>query len=389
LESSLPESVTVRELGDKTYYLLGTAHVSKKSVEDVRTAVDAIDPDSICVELCEPRHQAMMDKERWKKMDVFQVIKNGKASLLLSQLIITSFYQQIGEKLGVEPGAEMQEGVKLASEKEKNLVLADRKVEVTLKRVWRHLSFWNKLKMLSQVFMGIFEKEEIDDAMIEEIKNANELESIMEMFAKSFPQIKERLIDERDIYLSQKIKHAPGKKVLAILGAGHIKGVAIELEKETPLAPLETVPPPSKVGSLLKWAIPLLIIAIPLIGFFRGATEQSIDSLNIWLVSHSLLAGLGSLIALAHPLTIIAAAVVAPFTSLNPMIAAGWVAGLVQAWVKKPTVEDLQKIPQEIKTVTGFWRNPTTRILLVVMLANLGSSLATFISGTWIITHSF
>lgn len=240
--------------------------------------------------------------------------------------------------------------------------------------------------MLAHVFTGILGQEEISEEEIEKLKEANEIESVMEMFAKTFPQVKERLIDERDIYLAQKIRHAPGNTIVAVVGAGHVPGILREITKETSLEPLEQIPPSSPIGKWIKWAIMLLIISIPIIAFLRGSFDQALSSMTVWGVSHSVLAGGGAAIAFGHPLAILTAIIASPFTSLVPVFATGWLVGLVQAWIKKPTVGDLEAVPQSIKTVSGFWKNPTTRILLVIALSNLGSSIATFLSGTWIIS---
>ncbi len=234
-EQTLPLSVHRVTVNEKEIFLVGTAHVSKESVEDVRKTVEQVDPDTICVELCAARHKSLIQRDIWKNMDIFKVVKEKKAVLLLAQLIMSSFYRRLGEKLDVKPGAEMIEGVNLAKERGAELVLADRSIEITLKRVWGYLNFWNKLKMTSHLFAGLLVSEKIDEKMVEELKNQDQLENILETFAKAFPEIKHRLIDERDIYLSQKIKEAPGKKIVAIVGAGHVPGIIEHIDGDEPL----------------------------------------------------------------------------------------------------------------------------------------------------------
>ena len=385
----LPDTVTHVKMENKDIYLIGTAHLSKKSVEDVQETVSAVKPDSICVELCSKRHKALTEKDSWKQLDIFKVIKEKKAVFLLAQLIMSSFYRQLGDKFGITPGAEMLEGCDQAKKTGAELVLADREIEITLKRVWRHLNFWNKLKMMSQVLAGFFVKEDIDENIIEEMKQKDQLENVMQTFAEGFPGIKERLIDERDIFLAQKIREAKGKKIVGVIGAGHIGGICSHIQKEHDLKPLQELPPKSKLGSIMKWGIPILILGILIFGFFQSGVEHSLESIYIWILVNGILAALGSAIALAHPLTILASFVGAPLTSLNPMIAAGWVAGLVQAFVRKPKVGDFEDLPNAITSVKGFWKNPVTKVLLVVVLANLGSSAGTFISGAWIAARTF
>ena len=387
--SALPENVRHLNVDGKDVYLVGTAHVSKKSVEDVRDTVEAVNPDSICVELCPARHKAIVQRESWKQMDIFKVVKEKKSLFLLAQLLMSSFYKKIGEQVGIQPGAEMIEGINQAEKYSAELVLADRDIEITLKRVWGYLGFSNKLKMIGQLLMALLSREEIDDHLIENMKNQDQLETILESFTQSLPEVKERLIDERDIYLARKIREAPGTTIVAVVGAGHLNGIEQNIENDTPLEPLMEVPPKSIIPSILKWAIPLLIVGLVVAGFFKGGTEHSVHSVFIWIFVNGILSSIGAAIALAHPFTIIASFVAAPITSLNPTVAAGMISGLVQAQVKKPKVADLEDLPNAISTVKGFWMNPMCRVLLVVVMVNLGSSLGTFISGTWIAARFF
>ncbi len=386
---TLPASVHHVTIDGKNIYLVGTAHVSKKSVEDVSCTVETVNPDAICVELCAARHKAIIQRDNWKKMNIFKIIKEKKALFLLAQLIMSSFYRRIGEQLGVQPGAEMVEGIKQAEKTGAELVLADRDIEITLKRVWRNLNFFNKLKMASHILATLFVGEKIDESLIEKIKEQDQLETILETFSESFPEVKKRLIDERDVYLAQKIRSAPGTTVVAVIGAGHVPGIQQHIHKNEPIAPLVEVPPKSILPAILKWAIPALILTLLVAGFFKGGRQHSVESIYIWILVNGILSAVGAAIALAHPLTILATFVAAPITSLNPTIAAGWVSGLVQTWVKKPTVSDLEDLPNAISSVKGFWMNPVSKILLVVVLANLGSSLGTFISGSWIAARLF
>jgi len=385
----LPDSCTHIVANDKDIYLVGTAHVSKESVEDVKRSVAAVRPDTICIELCEARYRAMANRDNWRKMDIFKVIKEKKTLFVLVQLMLASFYRKLGDKLGVQPGAEMMEGITQARETGATLVCADRNVEITLKRVWGYLNFWNKVKMLGQLLGGVFMSEEIDEQTIEEIKQQDQMEGMMKTLAESFPEVKRRLIDERDIYLAQKIRTAPGDTLVAVVGAGHVPGIMDAIQQDADLAPLEELPVKGNMGTIFKWGIPLFIIGLLVLGFFKGGPEHSMQSIYIWVLVNGTLSAAGTALALANPLTIVATFIAAPLTSINPMIAAGWVAGLVQAWVKKPTIADLEDIPIAIGSVSGFWKNPVCRILLVVVLANIGSSLGTFIAGSWITARIF
>ncbi len=381
----LPSSVRIVNVDGKEVYLVGTAHVSKQSVEDVKKTVEIVNPDSICVELCESRYKNITQRDSWKKMDIFKVIKDKKAVFLLAQLIMSSFYRRLGKQLDVKPGAEMIEGINLSKKRGMKLVLADRNIEITLKRVWGYLNFWNKLNMASQLFAGLLFTEKIDEEMVEDLKNKDQLENILQTFAKAFPAVKSRLIDERDIYLSQKIKEASGKKVVAVVGAGHIPGIVDHIDKTESLEPLMKLPPKSIGPIIFAWSIPVVIISVVLLRFFMGDSQKTMDSIYIWILANGLLSAAGALIALGHPVTIVASFIAAPLTSLNPMIGAGYVSGLVQAFMKKPTVKDLEELPDAISTVKGFWINPVSRILLVFLFSSLGSAIGTYVAGGFII----
>lgn len=387
--SSVPEHIQHVSLPDKDLYLLGTAHVSQQSVQDVQDSVASLEPDTICIELCPSRYQAMQNQEAWKNMDILRVLKERKAVLLLAQLLMTAFYRKLGQQLGVQPGAEMLEGARQAENRGAHLVLADRDVQITLRRVWGYLSWWQKCKMGFQILFSLLAADSVDKEQVESLKEQDQLEAVMESFGKSMPEVKKRLIDERDIYLAEKIRRAPGKTILAVVGAGHVNGIREAVHDENDLAPLETTPPRSVWPTVLKWAIPFLIVALVIYGFFQGGTSHSIQSISIWVLVNGVLSSLGAALALAHPLTILVTFIAAPLTSLNPMFAAGWAAGLVQAWVRKPTVIDLEDLPQALSSLKAFWLNPVCRILLVVVLANLGSSLGSFIAGSWIAVRSF
>ena len=386
--TALPERVAHISIEGKDIYLVGTAHVSKESVEDVRKTIEQVSPDTICVELCKARYTAITQKDIWEKMDIFKIIRQKKAALLLAQLILTSFYRRLGQKLGIQPGAEMLEAINLAEDRKTQLVLADRDIGITLKRVWGYLGFWNKLKLLMHLTMTIFSSEQIDFESIEKLKEKDQLESVMADFAEKFPEIKKRLLDERDMYLAQKIRSAAGKVVVAVVGAGHVKGISSHILKEESIEELTEVPRKSIVSKIIAWGIPTAIVGLILYAFFKRGAEHSLENIYIWVLVTGSLSAVGAAAALAHPLTILSAFLAAPITTLHPMIASGWVAALVQAWVKKPTVADFEGLPDAIETIRGFWTNPVTRILLIAAFSNLGSMLGVYISGIWIAARS-
>ena len=381
---SLPSSATTVELEGKLIHIVGTAHVSAKSVQDVRDAVAAVRPDTIAIELCEPRYQGMVKKSAWRETNLFRVVKEGKATFLLAQLAMQSFYRRLGKQLEVEPGAEMMAGAACAEETGARLELIDRRIDITLKRVWRHLGFWQRIKLFGTMAGALFAAEEIGGEDIEALKQQDQLEAMMGEMGKAFPEIKKRLIDERDVYLAQKLRSAPGRRIVAVVGAGHVPGMLKAIREEVSLAELETLPPPSRWSKIWPWLIPAAVVALIAWGFWRGGMERGVDSIAIWIGVNGVLSALGAALVLAHPLAVLAAFVAAPITSLNPTIAAGWVAGLVQAWVRPPAVGDFEALPEAMETLKGFFLNPVVRILLVVVFANLGSSLGTFVAIPWI-----
>jgi pheromone shutdown-related protein TraB len=380
----LPSSATKVELEGKTIYIVGTAHVSAQSVQDVRDTVAAVRPDTIAIELCEPRYQGLVKKAAWQHTNIFQVVKQGKAMFLLAQLVMQSFYRRLGKQLEVEPGAEMLAGAACAEETGAKLELIDRRIDITLKRVWRHLGFWHRMKLAGVLVEAMFSSEEIEGKDIEALKKQDQLEALMGEMGKAFPEIKMRLIDERDIYLAQKLRMATGERIVAVVGAGHVPGMLKAIQQALPLAELESLPQPSRWSKIWPWLIPAVLVVLVAWGFFQGGAERGIDSIAIWVGVTGTLAALGALCSLAHPLTILSAFVAAPFTTLHPAIAAGWVSGLVEAWIRPPSVGDFESLPEAMETFRGFVRNPVVRILLVVVLTNIGSSIGTFVAIPWI-----
>ena len=384
----MPYSGNVHEilLDGKKILLIGTAHISQSSVDEVNTVINQVNPDTVCIELCSSRYQAMLAKDQWKNMDIFKVIREGKSFLLFANLIMTAFQKRLGSRLGVKPGSEMFEAANVAEKLNSELVLADRDVKITLQRTWRGMRFWGKMKVLGQLLASLFIREEISKEEIEKLKESDALSEAMKMLAEQSPEMKRILIDERDQYMAEKIRQSMGKLIVAVVGAGHVKGLTAELENKHNLAELESVPPTGKAVAWLKWGIPALIIALIVYGFFTVDTDVSIEMIQRWFLINGTLSALGTAAAFGHPITIATAFVAAPFTSLNPTIAAGWVAGLVEALLRKPQVRDFENLADDITHLRGFWQNNITRILLVVIFANLGSAIGTFAGGFAIAT---
>lgn len=373
-------NLTHLKFDEKEYILVGTAHVSKESTRLVKLVIEEEKPDTVCVELCASRFQAVQQKDRWRDTDIVKIVKEKKSFLLLSNLLLASFQKRIAKQFDVKPGEEMITAIDTAESVGAQIHLADRDIRTTLSRTWRVMGFWSKIKLIFQLVLSLGQLDEIKEEDIEEMKQQDVLESLLAEVGKSLPEIKTILIDERDQYLTEKIRMAPGNKIVAVVGAGHIPGIQKNWNSEINTRALEQLPPKSKSAGILKWLLPAVIIGLFLAGFFFGGKKAGTDMIVWWILANGILAGVGAIIALAHPATILSAILAAPLTSLNPMIAAGWVSGLVEAFSRKPKVKDLETLPEDILSVRGFWKNNVTRILLVVVFTNLGSSLGTFIA---------
>jgi len=383
---ALPERVVILEQGDKTYYLLGTAHISQRSVEEVGQLIDEVQPDTVCVELCQTRYETLTDENQWKKLNIIEVLKQGKALLLLANLALSAFQRKMGKDLGVKPGAELLEAVNKAEEHGAELVLADRDIQITLKRTWGNLSFWRKMMVMSGLVEAVVVREKISEEELEKMKESDQLTEMMEEFAKAMPTVKKPLIDERDQFLMSAIEEAPGKKIVGVVGAGHLKGMQAHFGNPVDRETISALPRPSKVFKVLKWVIPLIILALFGVGIYRHQGENLMEMVYAWILPNAIGSALFTVFARGHILTIITAGIAAPITSLNPAIGAGMVAGLVEGWLRKPSVEDCERIPEDIESLKGFYSNRFTRVLLVFVLASLGSALGTWVGGAWVAT---
>jgi pheromone shutdown-related protein TraB len=374
------ENITRIQIGTKEYILIGTAHVSKNSAELVKEVIETEQPDSVCIELDQGRYESITEGQKWQDMDIFKIIKEKKTTLMLINLALSSFQKRMADQFGIKPGQEMIQAIESAKDIDAKLVLADRNIQTTFARVWANIGFKGKMTLLSEIIYSIFSKETITEEELEQMKSKDTISSVLNEFTEHFPELKQPLIDERDQYLAEKIRRAPGKKIVAVLGAAHVPGITKEIHKRQNLNELTKVPPKSKWPKIIGWSIPLFIVAIIAYTFFMNP-DAGLQQTWSWILWHGSLAALGATIALAHPLAILTAFVAAPITALNPLLAAGFFAGFVQAIVRKPNVKDFETLSNDITSVKGFWQNKVTRILLIIVLSNLGSSLGTFIGG--------
>ncbi|KPL60135.1 TraB/GumN family protein [Rossellomorea vietnamensis] len=374
------KNITRIHMDGKEFILIGTAHVSRQSAEQVKEVIEAERPDTVCVELDEPRYQSIVEGDKWRDTDIFQVIKDKKATLLLMNLAIGSFQRRMAKQFGIKPGQEMIQGIESAKDLAAELVLADRNIQVTFSRIWNSVGFSGKAKLLTQIIYSIFSTDTITEEELEKIKSQDMLDSMLNEFTQVFPKLKTPLIDERDQYLAQKIKEAPGKKIVAVLGAAHVPGITQEIHKEHNLEKLNERPTKSKWPKIIGWTIPVMILAVIAYTFISNP-DAGIQQGISWILWNGGFSALGVAIGMGHPLAILTAFVAAPITSLNPLLAAGWFAGFVQAYFRRPNVGDFDSLPEDVLSIKGFWRNKVTRVLLIVVLANLGSTLGTVIGG--------
>lgn len=373
-------NITKIEVNGKEIYLIGTAHVSHTSRQDVKECIEEVHPDSICIELDEERYEAFNNPKRWEDTDIIQVIKQNKTGYMLANLILSAYQRRIAKKMDVQAGQEMIQGMESAKETGAKLVLVDRNIQTTFKRIYRKHSFFQKLKLITSLVMSIFDDEDISSEDIENLKQADALDVALKEVSKEYPIVAEVLIHERDQILAYKIKNAPGTKIVAVLGAAHIPGIKEEITKDYDIKELESIPAKKPSSKIIGWIIPIAIILM-ILSLFSVNSSLGWDQVLNWILWNGTLSAIGVLLAWGHPLSILTAFVAAPITSLNPLLAAGWFAGLVEAFVKKPKVKDFDNLLDDVNSLKGFYKNRITHILLVVIFANLFSTVGTMIGG--------
>jgi pheromone shutdown-related protein TraB len=379
-ERDYPGDVHVLSVDGREVVLVGTAHVSRESADLVREVIVKEEPDCVCVELDPQRYQALSQKARWENLDLRQIIRNRQLAPLLANLVLASYQRKLGGQLGVLPGTELLEATQVAEEHGIPVALCDRDIRITLRRAWASTSLWKKAQLLSALGVSLFERPELDEAELRRIRDKDVLSELMNELGEAMPSIKKTLIDERDVYLAQKIRDAEGNKLVAVVGAGHVSGIIETLEagSSRDLAEIEEIPPVSPVWKLIGWGVPTLIIAaIVYIGFSKGP-EAAGENVAFWVLVNGIPALIGSAIALAHPIVIAAAFPVAPVTSLIPVIGAGYVLAFLQAYLAPPTVREFEAVAEDISVPRAWWRNRLLRVFLVFLLSTLGSLIGTY-----------
>ncbi|TAL17444.1 TraB/GumN family protein [bacterium] len=387
-EEEKKSGVTRLELpGGRVVHLVGTAHVSKESVEEVRRTVEELKPDTVCVELDEQRLNTLKNPRMWETLNLGAAIRQGKGPFLLANLALSVFQRKMGLKTGVKPGAELLEAVNAAEDNGAKVALVDRNIRTTLLRVWRTTGFWKKNMLISTIAVSAFEDVEVDEEALAKLRERDALTAMMEELSEFLPSVKATLIDERDKYMAAKIKGSEGQNIVAVVGAGHIPGISRLIYEDIPdaeVAKLDEIPPKPLISEILPWTIPALIVAVLVAGFFFADPAKLQNALWALILGPGILSALGTIAAFGHPVTVISAFLCAPITVLHPAIGAGMVTGVVQAYVGKPKVKDLENLWEELSHWKGWWKNRVSRIFLVFMFSSWGSAMGAFIAFKWL-----
>ena len=384
----MEENLVRLDYQGKEIILVATAHVLKQSAELIKKVIHEEQPDSVCVELDKERYKSILNPKAWENTDIIQVIKSKKVGFLLANLILGSYQKRIAKDLDTVAGQEMLEGINSAKETGAQLILADRSIQTTFTRIWRKLNLWDKAKLLFDLLVSEDDDKSLSNEDVSELLKTDVLASVTAQVRGQFPKIADILISERDQYLAHMIKEAPGKIVVAVLGGAHVPGVAQEIFKTQDIAELSTVPVKSPVSRVFGWAVPVLVIGLILYSLIMNV-ETGMRQLSSWALWTGSLAAAFTALSFGHPLSILTSLVAAPFTTLNPLIACGWITGLVEATIRKPTVQDINNIPRDIFSLKYFFKNRFLKVLMIVIMANIGSSIGSFAAGLDIIKSLF
>lgn len=393
-EEPQSEPMATVTVGESHITLLGTAHVSRTSAEKVKALIESGAYDAVAVELCPSRYNAIVDPDALTRMDLFQVIREGKASMVAASLALGAFQQRAAEQMGIKPGAEMRQAIDCAQAAKLPVLLIDREVGVTLKRIYRNVPWWRRMNLITGLVASVVSSEEVTEEEIERLKEGDILESTFAQFAEQEQDLFLPLIGERDQYmvarLQQEVAKHPHENVLVVIGAGHLAGMVkqfAEVDSATavtkPDATIERLEQVPRGAQWLKY-FPWLIVGLVFVGFAIGFSRSPAMGWQLvadWVIINGGLAALGALLAAAHPLTIIGAFLAAPLTSLNPTIGAGMVTAAIEVYLRRPKVGDFGKLREDTTSIRGWWRNRVTRTLLVFMFSTIGSAVGTYLAG--------
>lgn len=366
--------------------IIGTAHISQKSVDIVRATIAAESPDVVAIELDQGRFEALRNPDAWQNLNLREVIRKKQTTFLIARLALMAFQKKMALHTGVKPGAEMVAAIDAGEANGKPIELIDRDIQVTLKRAWRLTPWWRRSMMIGMLFGGMFQKTEINEDELEKLRESHNISELIEEMGEGMPELKNVILDERDSYMVAKIREIKAQKTVVVIGAAHKAGMIRKLEskEEVNLDDLMFVPEKKSWTKILPWILPLIILGIFTYGFFYGNYEDFKSAAIAWVLVNGVFSALGAILALAHPLTILVAFLAAPITSLNPTIGVGMVTGAVQAAIAPPTVRDMENVGDDITNYRGIWKNKLSRVLLVFVLSSLGSSIGTFTAFGWL-----
>jgi pheromone shutdown-related protein TraB len=383
--------------GDTEYVILGTAHVSRVSVEAVRALLEREPFDAVAVELCDSRFQSMRDPEAFRKLDLFQVIRDGKVGLIAANLALSAFQRRLAEQFGIEPGAEMKAAIDGAEARRLPLWMIDREIGTTLKRAYRSVGFLDRLSIVGGLGASLLTREDVGEDEIEKLKQGDLLGSMFNEFARESPPLYEALIAERDRYMAARLREQAGdgtpRRVLVVIGAGHLAGLQRELvqQNEMPrplLDKLARTPPPARWPKWLGIGVFVLIAAAIGFAFTRGARAGT-EALQAWVLFTGGFAALGAIAAAAHPLSVIAAFIAAPLKPFRPGVPASAISAGVETWLRRPRVADFDTLRDDVAHWSGWWKNRIARTLLNFMFVTLGSLIGQYAAGIHIIRNLF
>ncbi|WP_256325034.1 TraB/GumN family protein [Nitrosomonas sp. Nm132] len=384
------EPIKTFEVDGHKITILGTAHVSQASADKVKELIATGEFDAVAVELCPSRHKAIVNPDLLTRMDLFQVIKKGQASMVAASLALGAFQQRMAERLGVEPGAEMRTAIKDATEAKLPILLIDREIGTTLKRIYHNVPWWRRMELYSGLLASIISRESVSAAEIERLKEGDVLESAFSQFAENEKHLFKPLISERDKYMSARLLKESVENnyqhTLAVVGAGHMKGIEQILKTRSINDPDETIQQLDTIPESTNWLkfLPWIIVALVLTGFtigFMRSPDIGMAMVVDWILIHGGLSALGAAIAFAHPLTILTAFLASPITSLDPMTGVGMFTALAETYLRKPKVGDFSRLRSDTTSLKGWWHNQVTRILLIFILSSFGSAMGTYIAG--------
>lgn len=372
------------EVGGREIVLVGTAHVSRDSIAEVREVIAAEEPDAVCVELDAKRFEALQDDTGWREMDVTTALKDGKGTLLLLTVLLSIYQRRLGDAMEMRPGAEMLEAAELAAEQDIPVELIDRDVSETMRAALQGLTMREKLRLVAGMGAGLFSSaDELTAEEVEALKEQDALEVVVTELGGAYPGLKRAFLDDRDAHMARKLLEMDAERVVAVVGAAHVDGIAARLESgETDVdAPRRGLVGPALTA--LQYAVPLVIVGMLAYIFLFVGVAAGTRAFTVWFLLNGVAAALGAVAARAHPVTVIASFLVAPFTSLNPILPSGLVAAWVENRMDAPTVADLEAVG-EVEDYRAFWDNQALKLVLVFLLVNLGSGIASYVGGGYL-----